>query len=102
MQYKSKGIYNTLAMNENRVYLTITKISTFEKNGIIKTVCIDRNNGTSKTVKNANVLRFKVVKDFMKSVPCLTVNYYHDNEYRYTCRTWSPCLKETKKIRKDF
>lgn len=102
MPTKSRGIYNTLTMTENKVCLSITKISTFEKNGIIKTICIDRNNGTCKTTKKLSALRFKVVKDFMKSVPCLTVNYYRDNEYRYTCRTWSPCLKETKEIRKDF
>lgn len=102
MPTKSRGIYNTLTMNENKVCLSITKISTFEKNGIIKTICIDRSNGTCKTTKKLSALRFKVVKDFMKSAPCLTVNYYRGNEYRYTCRTWSPCLKETREIRKDF
>lgn len=102
MSTVTKGIYGTRTLYDINPVLAITKISTFEKNGIVKSVYVDYNNGCTRNAKSAALFRYKNVRDFKRKAKCLTINYYKDGKYRYTCRTWSDVFKESKTIKKEF
>lgn len=102
MQDKSRGVYGTRTLYDINPVLAITKISTFEKNGIVKSVYVDYNNGCTRNTKSAALFRYKNVREFKRKAKCLTINYYKDGQYRYTCRTWSEIFPESKTIKKEF
>lgn len=83
----------------------IRKVCTFEVGDKIKTVCIDREGDyfSTYTSKDSNVIKKPsgIMSRFLKSSGCLTVHYYRDGEYKYTCRTFSPTLS-TKTVRYDY
>lgn len=102
MSTVSKGVYGVRTLYDINPVLAITKISTFERNGIVKSLYIDYNNGSCKNTKSAALFRYKNVRDFKRKAKCLTINYYKDGQYRYTCRTWSETFKEDKTVKKEF
>ena len=83
MEYR---IYNRSRQRRNN----ILKVSTFEVNGKIKTVWVDRikNYRIYKNFENVpkNSPLYKSVKNFMRNNPCRTIDYYSGGVYKYTCR----------------
>jgi len=100
MQY---NIYNRPRHTKNRA---ITKVCTFEVGGKIKTICIDREGDhcTTYTSKDSNILEkpSDMMSRFLNSTNCLTVHYFKDGVYKYTCRTFSPAFKASKSMRYDY
>lgn len=100
MQY---NINNKPRYTKNR---PITKVCTFEVGDKIKTICIDREGDRFLTSisKDSNVIEKPsgMMSRFLKNTNCLTVHYFKDGVYKYTCRTFSRAYKESKAIRYDY
>ena len=94
--------YKVITRYDNNIVRQIIKVSTFERRGNVVHTCVDYNTGFTRPVKGKSPFRYKAVKDFTHKCNCLTVNYYRNGEYRYTCRTWSPALTSTQTIEKEF
>ena len=97
-----KGV-NTMQYTKNR---PIIKVCTFEVGDKIKTICIDRegDNFSTFTSKDSNVIEKPsgIMSKFLKNTNCLTVHYFKDGVYKYTCRTFSPAYKSSKSMRYDY
>lgn len=100
MQY---NINNRPRQTKNR---PIIKVCTFEVGDKIKTVCIDREGDhfSTYTSKDSNVIENPsgIMSRFLKNTNCLTVHYFKDGVYKYTCRTFSPAYSTSKSMRYDY
>ena len=100
MQY---NINNRPRSYKNR---PIIKVCTFEVGDTVKTVCIDREGDhiSTYTSKDSTLITNPsgAMRKFMKTVGCLTVHYFKDGVYKYTCRTFSPAYKASKSMRYDY
>ena len=71
-------------------YRPLSKVSTFEINGVIKTVCIDRlGDSVTHIYRNTNPFenpKNKTFLEFIKSCGCRVVHHYHNGVYKYTCK----------------
>lgn len=102
LQKKRLDVYNYVDKFDYTPVKSIVKVSTFERNGIIVTTCVDYNTGFTRPAKGRAPFRFKKVQTFIKTNHCKTIHYYHEGEYRYTCRTWSPSYKYDDITNKNF
>ena len=100
MQY---SINNRPRYTKNR---PITKVCTFEVGDKIKTICIDRegDNFFTSISKDSNIIENPsgMMLRFLNNTNCLTVHYFKDGIYKYTCRTFSPAYKASKSMRYDY
>lgn len=99
---QTKNAYNVVTRYDHDPVRNLIKVSTFERNGLIVTTCLDYNTGFARPIKGGAPFRFKKVKDFIKGNNCLTVHYYKNGEYRYTCRTWSAAIHYDNIIKKEL
>lgn len=82
------GILNRDRQKKTR----ITRVSVYiDRRGRVKSVCVYRDNSVfstdyTKPETIRTVLNMQAIKKFMSNNKCRTVNYFKNNEHRYTCR----------------
>lgn len=84
--------YNIMVKDRYSKSTPIRKISTFERDGKIKCVCIDRVGDATSTMYHRDILtntKNGVIKDFIKSVGCRTMIYTRDNNEVYRCKYYA-------------
>lgn len=83
------GKYSILNKERYLKSTPIRRVSTFERDGVIKCVCVDRiGDNVSQVAKRDIITNTKnnVLRDFIKTAGCKTMVYTRGGDVSYICR----------------